>query len=180
MSDWKRTTREISFEKLPPAMVSAINQHVEKYNLGPILSDALMCVQTDSEKPKKGLFGKAESVQMGMVVTPRWLVWAITGTTLREVVVLSAQLSHITVQDYAQTPFAKMVSDSGMEVSGIFSDARESASAFIALEAGGAGKKCRDVVIQAAQNAKKQQAPKIGSLLFHFREPMPRASKARS
>lgn len=154
MSDWKRSTKEIPFESLPPQMVAAINQHIEQYNLGAILADTLMCIQTDSEKVKKGLFGKAEVVQVGAVVTPRWLVWVIHGTKT-QAAVLSAQLINITVQDYAQTPFAKMIPDSGIEVSGMFTDASESVSAFIGLEENAAGDKFREAMIKAAQAAKK-------------------------
>jgi hypothetical protein len=64
-------------------------------------------------------------------------------------------LINITVQDYAQTPFAKMISDSGVQVSGIFTDATESAGAFIGLDEGPAGKKFKEILIQAAQDAKK-------------------------
>jgi hypothetical protein len=135
-------------------MVSAIKKHIEQYNLGSILSDALMCIQTDSEKEKKGLFGSEETVQMGAIVTPRWLVWVTSGTDAPNAA-LSAQLINITVQDYAQTPFAKMISDTGVQISGMFTDASESASAFIGLDEGPAGKKFRDVLIQAAQAAKK-------------------------
>ena len=154
MSDWKRTTREIPFENLPGGMASAINEHIEQYNLGPILSDALICIQTDSEKVKKGLFGGKERVQVSAIVTPCWLVWVTSGTGT-QAAVLSAQLLNITVQDYAQTPFAKMVPDSGVQVSGMFTDASESASAFIGLDESLAGKKFREVLIQAAQDAKK-------------------------
>jgi len=154
MSDWKRNTKEIPFQSLPPEMVSAVNEHIEQYNLGSILSDALMCVQTDSEKVKRGLFGGAETVRMGAIITPRWLVWAVNGTTT-QTAVLSAQLINITVQDYAQTPFAKMVPDSGIQVSGMFTDASESASAFIGLDESQAGRKFWEVVIKAAQDAKK-------------------------
>ena len=71
MSEWKRTTREVPFENLSPVIVEALMKHVEQYNLGPILSDARMCIQTDSEKIKKPLFGSAELVSMGIVVTAR-------------------------------------------------------------------------------------------------------------
>lgn len=154
MSDWKRTTKEIPFGGLPLEMVSAISRHIEQYNLGPILSDALMCIQTDSEKAKKGFFGVAETVRMGVVVTPRWLIWAVNGTKT-PTSVLSAQLIHVTIRDYAQTQFAKMIPDSGIEVSGMFTDASESASAFIGLDEGVAAQKFREVVIQAAADAKK-------------------------
>jgi hypothetical protein len=154
MSDWKRKTKEASLESLPPEMGSAIQRHIEQYNLGPILADALICIQTDSEKSKKGLFGKAEKVQMAAIVTPRWLVWSVDQPDSKATV-LSAQLIHITVQDYAQTPFAKMVPDSGIEVSGLFTDASESASAFIGLEENAAGQKFRQTLIKAAADAKK-------------------------
>lgn len=61
MSDWKRTTKEVTLDGLHPELITAIRSHVEKYNLGDILSDALMCIQTDSEKINKGFFGGAET-----------------------------------------------------------------------------------------------------------------------
>jgi hypothetical protein len=154
MSDWKRKTKEVSLEGFPPEMGAVIQRHIEQYNLGPILADALMCVQTDSEKMKKGLLGKTEVVQMAAIVTPRWLVWSVDQPNAKATV-LSAQLIHVTVQDYAQTPFAKMVPDSGVEVSGMFTDASESASAFIGLEENAAGQKFRQILIKAAADAKK-------------------------
>lgn len=154
MSDWKRVTKEVPFEGLPPEMVSAIKQHIEQYNLGPILSDALMCVQTDSEKVKKGLFGGAETVRMGVLITPHWLIWVFNGTKI-QTTVLSTQLIDITVQDYAKTPFAQMVPDSGIQVTGMFTNASESASAFIGLDEGIAAQKFKEVIIQAAADAKK-------------------------
>ena len=153
MSDWKRTTKEVSLEDLPPEMVSAIDKHIEQYNLGPILSDTLMGIQTDSEKKKRGLFGGSEKVTMGALGTPRWLVWSIVeGETTTA---LSAQLINITVQDYAQTPFAKMVPDSGIQVSGIFTDASEPASAFISLDPSSVAERFKELMITATQDAKK-------------------------
>jgi len=154
VSDWKRTTKEIPFHNLPSEMVAAINRHIEQYNLGSILSDALMCIQTDSEKVKKGLFGGSQTGRMGVVVTPRWLVWAVSAATTKAAV-HSAQLTHVTVQDYAQTSFARMVPDSGIQVNGMFTDASENASAFIGLDDSMAGKKFIEIVIKAAQDAKQ-------------------------
>lgn len=154
MSEWKRVTKEVPFESLPQEMGSAINRHIEQYNLGPILADTLICIQTDSEKTKKGLFGSAEQVRIGAIVTPRWLIWAIAEVNT-QASAHSVQLINLTVQDYAQTPFAQMVPDSGVQVSGIFTDAAEPASAFIGLEDSPAGRKFRDVLIAATQDAKK-------------------------
>ncbi len=154
MSDWKRTTKEVLFEGLQPEMVTAIQRHLEQYNLGGVLSDALMCVQTDSEKAKKGLFGSAETVSMGIVVTPHWLVWAVHGTKMQPAV-LSAQLRDVVVQDYAQTQFAKMIPDTGIHVSGRFTDVAENVSAFIGADDSAVGKKFKEIVIQAVQDSKK-------------------------
>lgn len=153
MSDWKRATREVQFENLMPEMVAEIKKHIELYNLGPVLSDALMCVQTDSEKAKKGLFGSAEIVHQGVVLTPRWIVWTVGGTKAKTAV-LSAQLKDVVIMDYAQTQFAKMVPDTGIEVSGKFTDVSENGSAFIGLDESVAGKKFKETVIQAVQDAK--------------------------
>ncbi len=154
MSDWKRTTKQVPFEGLQTEMMTAIQRHLDQYNLGPVLSDALMCVQTDSEKGKKGLFGSAETVSMGIVITPRWLVWAIHGTKT-QLAVLSAQLRDVVVQDYAQTQFAKMIPDTGIHVSGRFTDVSENVSAFIGADDSPAGKKFKEIVIQAVQDSKK-------------------------
>jgi hypothetical protein len=64
-------------------------------------------------------------------------------------------LIHVTVRDYAQTQFARLIPDSGIEVSGMFTDATENASAFIGLDEGVAAQKFREIVIQAAADAKK-------------------------
>lgn len=154
MSDWKRSTREISFEQLPPVMQAEIHKHIDLYNLGDILSDALMCIQSDAEKAKKGLLDAAESNHMGVVLTPRWLIWVVNGTKT-PAATLSALLQDIVVQEYADTPFARMVPDSGIQVNGKFTDMTENASAFIGLEDNAVGRKFKDLVIGAVQDAKK-------------------------
>ncbi len=154
MSDWKRTTKELGFENLRPELLQAINRHIEKYNLGEILSDALMCVQTDSEKIKKGLFGGAEVVYAGAVVTPRWLVWATSGTKT-QTSASSAQLNDVTIQDYAESSFANMIPDSGLNVSGRFTDASDDGLIFIGLDDNAAGAKFKEIALQTAQEAKR-------------------------
>lgn len=153
MSDWKRSTRELTFEQLPSEMNVEIQKHIERYNLGDILSDALMCIQTDSEKIKKGFFGSAQSVRQCAIVTSRWLVWAVSDA--KSPAALSALLCDVVIQDYADTPFVKLVPDSGIQVNGRFTDVSENASAFIGLEENAAGKKFKDLVIGAVQDAKK-------------------------
>lgn len=155
MPDWKRTTRESAFESLRPELAAAVKSHIEQYYLGDILSDAVMCIQTDSEKIKKGLFGSAEIVYAGVVVTPRWLLWAVSGTRAHTAV-LSALLDDIVVQDHAKSSFAKLAPDSGIHVSGKFTDVSENGTAFIGLGDEPAAEKFMDVVINAVQAVKKK------------------------
>lgn len=154
MPDWKRTTKEVSIDGLRPELVEAINGHIVKYNLGDIFSEAMMCIQTDSEKIKKGLFGGSEIVYMGAVVTSRWLIWATSGTKA-QTAVLSALLQDVVVQDYAHSSFAKLVPDTGLNVSGRFTDVSENGSAFIGLGDEPVAGKFLEAVIKAAQEAKK-------------------------
>jgi hypothetical protein len=59
------------------------------------------------------------------------------------------------VQVYVDTAFARMVSDSGIQLNEKFTDMPENASAFIGLEENAVGKKFRERVIAAVQQAKK-------------------------
>jgi hypothetical protein len=155
MGDWRRSTRECSFDNLQSEMNAAVNQHIEIYNLGGILSEAIMCIETSSDKIKKGIFGGGDkAVITGAILTPRWLIWAIRGDR-SGVVVMSARLADVVVQDYAATQFAKMVPDEGLEISGSFTDVADTGSAFIGLDTGAAAQKFKEAVIRAAQDVKK-------------------------
>jgi hypothetical protein len=61
----------------------------------------------------------------------------------------------VVVQDYAQTQFAKMIPDMGLQVSGRFTDASENISAFIGADDSPAGKRFKEIMIQAVQDSKK-------------------------
>ncbi len=154
MSEWKRSTREISYESLASDVKAEIHKHLELYNLGNILSDILVGIQTDSEKAKMGLFGSAEVNHVVAILTPRWLLWVTSGTKMHPAV-LSAQLRDVVIADYAQTQFAKLIPDSGIQVDGRFTDANENASAFIGLEENAAGKRFKELIVGAVQESKK-------------------------
>jgi hypothetical protein len=150
MGDYTRTTRECTLDSLRPDLSAEIRAHVEKYNLGDILSGAVMCIETTSVKAKKGLFGKEESSYTGAVLTKGWLLWT-TITPKGPAGVLSARLNQITVQDYAKSNFAKMIPDTGLNVNGLYTDTKEAGSAFIGLEENAAGRKFMEAVIAAVQ-----------------------------
>lgn len=152
MGDYKRTTRECTLDSMRPDLSAAIRAHVEKHTLGDILSAPVMCIETTSEKIKKGLFGGGETVYTGAVLTasPGWLVWA-SGGTKAPMGVLSARLNQMRVEDYAKSDFAKMIQDTGIFVHALFTDASEAGSTFIGLEENTAGKKFKEAVIAAVQ-----------------------------
>jgi hypothetical protein len=152
MGDYKRTTRECTLETLRPELSAAIRTHVEKHNLGDILSGAVACIETTSEKSRKGLFGSAEIIYQGAVLTKGWLVWA-SGGTKAAMGVLSARLNQLTVQDYAKSDFAKLIPDTGVQVTGLQTGTSEAGSAFIGLEENAAGRKFREALITAVQGA---------------------------
>jgi hypothetical protein len=133
MGDYLRTTRETALDSLDPSLLAAIRAHVEKYELGDIAASALMCCETTSTKPKRGLFGgKAEIILTGVLLTPQWLIWA-TAKDDQSPAVLSARLRDIQVQDYEKSGMYKMIQDAGLNISGLRTDAVELGSAFIGL-----------------------------------------------
>lgn len=151
MGDYKRTTRECTLDSMRPELSAAMRAHVTKYNLGDILSDSMMRVETASEKIKKGLFGGGETIYTAAVLTKGWLVWANSGTNVKPHA-MSARLNQITVQDYAKSSFAKMISDTGVNVNGLTTDTPEAGSTFIGLEENAAGIKFREALIAAVQS----------------------------
>jgi hypothetical protein len=119
MGEWTRSTKELSLENTPPEMMAAIQAHIETYNLGPILVDTLMCIETTSEN-KKGFFGGGEKQIVEVdVLTHHWLVIAIrSGNDAPSV--LSLPLENAVIIDYADSPGYKILPDSGLDVTGQF------------------------------------------------------------
>ncbi len=155
MGDWMRATCDCTFEGLPAEMSAAINKHVELHSLGLALPDFIACVETTSRKVRQGLFGGGDkSVQTGLLLAPGWLLWAIRADN-PQVTVMSARLTDITVQDYAATSFARMVPDSGIEITGLFTAVPERGSAFIGLDEGSPARQFKQQLIDAVQAAKK-------------------------
>jgi hypothetical protein len=157
MSEWNRSTHDVALESIDPEGIEAIHQHIERYNLGPILDETRLCIETSSEKKKKGLFGGGgnQVLRVSIILTPRWLV-----VVLREksgISVRSMQLRDMLVVDYASTPGYKLIPDAGVEISGAFTGAtgEETAALFIGLGAEPAALKFKQTLIQAVQEARK-------------------------
>lgn len=157
MSDWNRSSKEIFLSSINPEFMSAINQHLETYNLGRILEGALMCIETTSVKKKKGLFGGGgKTVIECAILTPSWLVLAVLQEKNPGVGVLSVPLKEAKVTDYADSPGYKLVPDSGIEVSGAFTGqvgmhGSQRITKFVGLGGEPAAGKFRAVLTQAMQ-----------------------------
>lgn len=143
MGDYVRTTREATFDNLNPNLITALRTHIEKHELGDINSALLMCCETTSSKQKKGLFGgKSEVILVAVILTPQWLIWAVSKDN-ESAGVLSAQLRNIQVQDYETSEMNKLIQDTGVNISGIGTDAVNLGSAFIGFGAEPAAQKFR-------------------------------------
>ena len=138
MSDWKRTTREASFQSFSPAVQQAIRDYAEKRELGDLGSAAALAVETTSVREKRKLFGKGSERQTtSVLVTPDLLVWVVE--TDDGAVPLAAKRSEVEVKEFR----SDLVSDTGIEVFGFMLGASERGTAFIGLGPGAAADRLR-------------------------------------
>jgi hypothetical protein len=162
MGDWNRSTRECTLAGLPSAVRDAFQTHILSHSLGPILNDALICIETVSEKKKKGLFGGAgQVVTVSVIVTQHMLLWVVTEKTGSAA--LSLPLAGASVSDYAASPSYKLIADSGVEVTGMLTGSTSQegilgSSVFIGLGEEPAAKKFKEILLAAAQKAKPGQS----------------------
>jgi hypothetical protein len=163
MSDYHRFTRECSFGQLRPELARAIRDYAQNHReLGDVEAEVLMCCQTTSEKNKPtgalaALLGDNPDTILytGMVLTPRWLIWARYGdkSSLR---VSSARLQDVQVKVYAPL----LVRDTGMEVSGYIGDSKSRVRGYIGMGPEPAAQKFCDQVQKAIEQVNPKPAKK--------------------
>jgi len=150
MGDYYRSTRECTFEQLRPELVATIRAYLDQHDLGPIERGILSCCETTSEKKNKGFLarligGGPDPVHYtGLLVTPTWLIWAISGPKLGTVV-SAARLKDIEVTAFS----SPLIDDTGLEVFGFISGSPERVQAFVGLGAEPAAQRFR-ATLQAA------------------------------
>jgi len=153
MKEYKRTTRECSFDEFPPEIVAAVRKYVEKNELGNIEANILICAETSSEKIKQGffskIFGGSFAVKTCVTVTPERVLWA-TLDNKNATAVLTARLNEVEIKDFQ----SNLIEDAGLEIFGLLSRFSERATAFIGLGEEAAAQKLRQVLKQAAENAR--------------------------
>ena len=155
MSETKRITRICTIDELNPILISAIRAHIKQYQLGEIESSILMCCETASVQQKKGFFGGSENAVSAAIVTPQWLVWA-ESLSNKIAEVNSALLSHIDIHDYAGSAMGTISPDTGMNITGRYTNAVKTGQAFIGIGADELGIKFRQVLHEAMQKAENR------------------------
>jgi len=151
MNAYTRSTHECAFADLSPELVTAIRKHAEKYKLGDVESAILICCKTSSIRQKSGLFDNGDETTItGMLVTTKFLVWT---NGKGKPVVMSALLRNIDVQDFENTAMYHVKPDSGMNISGRYTDVTKQGQSFIGLGSDPAGEKFRQVLQHAIQKA---------------------------
>ena len=151
MNTYIRSTRECTFADLRPELVTAIRKHIEKYKLGNIESTLLICCETTSATQKTGLFTNgSETTVTGMLVTVQLLIWT-NGSKKDKPLVRSALLRNIDVQDFENTAMYQVNPDSGMNITGRYTDVTKQGQAYIGLGTDPAGEKFRQVLQHAIQ-----------------------------
>src|SRR5579859_8064205 len=116
MSDYTRVTRECAVGELKPELLAAIRAYAQAHELGQVEADALLCCETRSERKKKGFLaslggGDPDALnQVGLILTPQWLVWARNGAR-SGTVVSAARLRDVQVSAYR----SPLIPDSGLE-----------------------------------------------------------------
>jgi hypothetical protein len=148
MSETKRITRICTLNELNPILSSAIRSHVKQYQLGEIESSILMCCETTSVQQKKGFFGGSENAVSAAIVTPQWLIWA-ESLSNKIAEVNSALLSHIDIHDYAGSAMGTISPDTGMNITGRYTNAVKTGQAFIGIGTDPNGIKFREVLHEA-------------------------------
>ncbi|MCX6069124.1 MAG: hypothetical protein NT121_25840 [Chloroflexi bacterium] len=148
MSETKRITRICTINELKPLLSSAIRAHIKQYQLGDIEPSILMCCETTSVQQKKGFFGGSENAVSAVIVTPQWLLW-VESINNNVAEVNSALLSHIDIHDYAGSAMGTIAPDSGMNVTGRYTNAIKTGQAFIGIGTDPNGVKFREVLLDA-------------------------------
>ena len=156
MGDYNRSTTEINFANISPDILQAIHKYIELHNLGDILNGVTNCIVSISEKVKKGLFsgpGPKLLVETA-ILTNRWLILA-DRVDQNAVFIRSIQLRDIVIEDYEKSLFYSKIPDTGLNITGRFTDASEQGLIFLPLGKDIAGDTFKEALIHAAQEAKK-------------------------
>jgi hypothetical protein len=163
MKEWERSSRKLSLQEIPPEFKTEIHKHLKSFNLGPILDDYQICLETVSHKKKMrflDLFiGSKLRVEVA-ILTPSWLVIGTRGEKIDSAGVLSVQLKEAEVMDHRDHPGYDQLPDTGLHITGIFTGrvgmyGNQRISCYLGLGDEPAAREFRDLLFQGIQNTRK-------------------------
>ena len=153
MNAYTRSTRECTFADLRPELLTAIREHIGRYEFGDVESSLLMCCETTSTMQKTGLFARnPETTITDLLLTADVLIWT-DGKNKDKPNIRSAWLRNIDVQDFEKTAMYLVQPDSGIHVSGRYTDVTKNGQAFIGLGNDTDGVKFRKALQDRIQKA---------------------------
>ena len=153
MSAYTRSTRECTIGNMNPELATAIQKHITTYKLEDIETDLIICCETTSTHKRTGLFASGnETTITGMFVTTQYLVWSGEKEN-GKLAVTSALLRNINAHDFENTAMYKVKPDSGINISGRYTDVTRQGQTFIGLGTDSAGEKFRQALQHAIQKA---------------------------
>lgn len=144
MTETTRTTRQCAPGELNQQLLTAIRAHIEQYQLGDLEGSALICCETKSLLAKRGLFSSTETSLSGVIITPRWLLWAESSNGRKQAG--SAQLRHIDAHNYEDSAMCAIVPDQGINITGRYTNTNQTGQVFIGLGSGPAAEKFRQIL----------------------------------
>lgn len=161
MRIYQRVTREVRPELLPDEIHAAIQRHFEGHNLGNILAEISMCIETISVRVKTGLFKRhgPQKVTSYAFLTPVWLVYAAVDGK-GPVGVMSVKLADATIEDHALSTFYAKFPDRGFHITGNFTGqvgmhGRQQVTLFLALGEEQAAKSFGDALEDAIAKTRR-------------------------
>lgn len=160
MRDWYRTIEEIEMSDLPADCLTAVGIHLERYNLGEVLSQPTMVIRVVSNNIRKSLFRrKPKVVESYVVLTQLWLVWTVS-TDGELPAVISAKLVDIHIEDYLENPHYALVRDNGLLIDGkltgqVGMEGEEQVSMFIGLGDGPVAEQFKAVLWEAYKKSRR-------------------------
>ena len=146
-----RTTRECSLDDLQPDIAAAVRKHLELYKMETIRPGIVMCCETTSTEKKPGLFNRGvETTITAALLTAEWLIVAVKKGS-EEPGVISGQLRSLQVHNFEDSAMFKINPDTGLNITGQYSDVTRQGMVFIGLGPEPAALKFREVLDEAIQ-----------------------------
>jgi len=150
---YARSSRSCDLLRMTPDLADAIKAWAEDRGQASLLAEVTAGCETRSELVgRRGLLMRMmkmpQRTQMGAVLTPDWLVWAVRPDD-DDPTVLGVRLAAVEITDYARSPAAGLVPDAGVYVAGLLGPSLQPGTIFIGLADDRDGRAFKDRLLEA-------------------------------